>query len=126
MLGFSVRVVGDSCCGVPKAFWSVASVSSAPPWSWRCHDALCACGAPAAAPPEVAAAHHRCSIVADEIRIVRHAAAQRNVVFVLGHAHVVLPKDIPFWQLPRRVCLDIPYKAQSPCSPPSPAPGALV
>ena len=70
--------------------------------------------AAAAAPPEVAKAHHRCSIVADEIRIVKHAAAQRNVVFVLGHAHVVLPKDIPFWQLPRRVCLDIPYKATPP------------
>ena len=48
--------------------------------------------------------------MADEIRIVKHAAAQHNVVFVLGHAHAVLPKDTKIWQLPRRLILEMPYK----------------
>ena len=48
--------------------------------------------------------------MADEIRIVKHAAAQHNVVFVLGHAHAVLPKDTKIWHLPRRVILEMPYK----------------
>ncbi len=51
--------------------------------------------------------------MADEIRIVRHAAAQHNVVFVMGHAHVVLPKHLPLWHLPRRLLLEIPYKART-------------
>ena len=70
----------------------------------------------ALAPAEVAKRHHRASIVADEIRIVKHAAAQHNVVFVMGHAHVVLPKNLPVWHLPRRVLLEIPYKARSSCT----------
>ena len=73
--------------------------------------------AAALAPAEVAKRHHRASIVADEIRIVKHAAAQHNVVFVMGHAHVVLPKNLPIWHLPRRVLLEIPYKARSTCMP---------
>jgi hypothetical protein len=64
------------------------------------------------APQEVQAKYHRASIVADEIRIVKHAAAQHNVVFVLGHAHAVLPKDLKFWQLPRRLLLEMPYKVR--------------
>jgi hypothetical protein len=52
--------------------------------------------------------------VADEIRIVKHAAAQHNVVFVMGHAHAVLPKDLKFWQLPRRLLLEMPYKVRFP------------
>lgn len=65
------------------------------------------------APQEVLAKYHRASIVADEIRIVKHAAAQHNVVFVMGHAHAVLPKDLKFWQLPRRLLLEMPYKVCS-------------
>ena len=53
--------------------------------------------------------------MADEIRIVKHAAAQHNVVFVLGHAHAVLPKDLKFWQLPRRLLLEMPYKVCCAC-----------
>ncbi|CAL8467497.1 g7035 [Coccomyxa elongata] len=64
----------------------------------------------AMAPKEVAARYHRAAIVADEIRVVKHAANQHNVVFVLGHTHVVLPKSIPFWHLPRRILLELPYK----------------
>ena len=41
---------------------------------------------------------------------MKHAAAQHNVVFVLGHAHAVLPKDTKIWQLPRRLILEMPYK----------------
>ncbi|CAK0787458.1 hypothetical protein CVIRNUC_010678 [Coccomyxa viridis] len=62
------------------------------------------------APADIQAKYHRASIVADEIRIVKHAAAQHNVVFVLGHAHAVLPKDTKIWQLPRRLILEMPYK----------------
>jgi len=57
--------------------------------------------------------YHRASIVADEIRIVKHAAAQHNVVFVLGHAHAVLPKDLKVWHLPRRLLLEMPYKVSA-------------
>ena len=53
--------------------------------------------------------------MADEIRIVKHAAAQHNVVFVLGHAHAVLPKDTKIWQLPRRLILEMPYKVAPAC-----------
>ena len=65
------------------------------------------------APPEVQGKYHRASIVADEIRIVKHAAAQHNVVFVLGHAHAVLPKDLKVWHLPRRLLLEMPYKVSA-------------
>ncbi len=51
--------------------------------------------------------------MADEIRIVKHAAAQHNVVFVLGHAHAVLPKDLKIWHLPRRLLLEMPYKVSA-------------
>jgi hypothetical protein len=60
----------------------------------------------------VAARYNRASIVADEIRILKHAANQHNVVFVMGHTHVVLPKNISFWQIPRRVVLELPYKVR--------------
>lgn len=52
--------------------------------------------------------------MADEIRIVKHAAAQHNVVFVLGHAHAVLPKDTKLLQIPRRLLLEMPYKVSGP------------
>ena len=62
--------------------------------------------------------------MADEIRIVKHAAAQHNVVFVLGHAHAVLPKELKVWHLPRRLLLEMPYKVsacpstlEQPCQP---------
>ena len=67
-------------------------------------------GSAGTAPADIQAKYHRASIVADEIRIVKHAAAQHNVVFVLGHAHAVLPKDTKIWQLPRRLILEMPYK----------------
>ena len=67
----------------------------------------------ATAPPEVQGKYRRASIVADEIRIVKHAAAQHNVVFVLGHAHAVLPKDLKVWHLPRRLLLEMPYKVSA-------------
>ena len=51
--------------------------------------------------------------MADEIRIVKHAAAQHNVVFVLGHAHAVLPKELKVWHLPRRLLLEMPYKVSA-------------
>ena len=59
------------------------------------------------------AKYRRASIVADEIRIVKHAAAQHNVVFVLGHAHAVLPKELKVWHLPRRLLLEMPYKVRA-------------
>ncbi|EIE24503.1 potassium transporter [Coccomyxa subellipsoidea C-169] len=64
----------------------------------------------ATAPKEVATRYHRAAIVADEIRVVKHAANQHNVVFILGHTHVVLPKRIPFWSVPRRILLELPFK----------------
>ena len=76
------------------------------------------------ASPEVQGRYRRASIVADEIRIVKHAAAQHNVVFVLGHAHAVLPKELKVWHLPRRLLLEMPYKVsacpstlEQPCQP---------
>ena len=65
------------------------------------------------ASPEVQGRYRRASIVADEIRIVKHAAAQHNVVFVLGHAHAVLPKELKVWHLPRRLLLEMPYKVSA-------------
>lgn len=83
----------------------------APALAWAFFELICVdvCRA-ATCPREVAARYHRAAIVADEIRVVKHAANQHSVVFILGHTHVVLPKHIPFWRLPRRILLELPFK----------------
>ena len=66
---------------------------------------------------EVAKRHHRASIVADEIRIVKHAGP-RSTTSCLSWATRTscCPRNLPVWHLPRRVLLEIPYKARSSCT----------